>query len=369
MCALFYIYIGYPFLLLVARFFYNKPYRQFESELQSVSVVISAYNEEKVIKKRIENLLSVDFSKDKYEIVICSDGSTDQTVEIAQQFENIRVLDFSQNRGRARVQNDAVNEARGDIVLFTDAETEFEEAFLARIVGSFSDPKVGCAVGNLIYRTTDTAVGTSEGFYWQYEKKLRKIESDLGILATATGACMAMRKELWRTLSPIDDCDFTTPLDVIVQGYRVVYLPEAIAYDVPASSMRGEFRTRVRQTSKNLIGTLQRWGWSNWLKHPVVSWSLLSHKILRWLTPFLMIATFISNVVILDEGLSYQITFVVQTAFYIMAILGLVGEVLEKEVRVVSIVFSFCVANVGIGIGVIKGLIGNVPAAYKNEQP
>jgi cellulose synthase/poly-beta-1,6-N-acetylglucosamine synthase-like glycosyltransferase len=335
-----------------------------------VSILIPAFNEEKRIKKRIENLLASDYPGDKMEIIIASDGSSDRTVEFAEAYadDGVIVLEFKSNRGRASVQNDGVREAGGEIVIFTDAETVFEKDFIKCIKRRFEDPAVGCAVGNLVYDTRNSAISSSEGIYFRYEKMIRQLESDLGILATATGACMAVRRELWRDLTPIDDSDFTTPLDVILQGRRVVYAPDAVAYDVPASTVRGELRSRIRQTSKNLIGTLKRWGVKGWFRHFIVSWGLFSHKILRWLTPFFMLTAFISNLFLLDEGSLYRAAFTVQAAFYALALAGLLGELVKKRVPIGSPVFSFCVANIGMGLGVIKGLAGRAPAAYETTE-
>jgi len=248
------------------------------------------------------------------------------------------------------------------------AETEFEKSFLRKIVKYFSDKKVGCVVGNLIYKVEDSPISQSEGLYFKFEKKIRELESKLGILATATGACMAVRKNLWKDLTPIDDSDFTTPLDIILQGYKVVYAPDAIAYDIPPSSVKGELKARIRQTSKNLVGTLKRWGWRGWIKHPFVSWGLLSHKILRWFTPFFMIGAFISNLFILDKGIFYQLTFAGQVIFYLIAVFGMGGELFKIRIPIASTIFSFCIANIGMGIGVIKGLLGKAPAAFKMEE-
>ena len=368
---LLYTYVGFGlFLALLTKIIRRKEIYNKQTEyMPDISVIVSAYNEEKAIAKRIENLLNLHYPKEKLEIIVASDGSSDSTVDIAKKYEKcgIKILDFKQNRGRAAIQNDGVKTARGEIIVFTDAETEFEKDSLKKMVRPFSDALIGCVVANLIYKTERTSVSESEGLYWRFEKKLREFESNLGILATATGAYMAVRRKLWRELTPIDDSDFTTPLDVIKQGYEVVYVPDAIAYDVPAHTIKGELRTRIRQTSKNLVGTLRRWGWKGWIKHPIISWGLLSHKILRWFTPFFMVGSFLSNLYLLNNGIVYQITFAGQIIFYTLAILGLAGELLKRRIVVASTIFSFCVANIGMGIGVIKGLLGRAPAAFKHE--
>lgn len=365
---IFYVYLGYPVLLFILqRLFKNPPVMNSATYEPTVSIIIAAYNEEKHIATRLRNLLSLDYSREKLEIIVASDGSSDRTAAIARRYPGVTVVDFPKNRGRAEVHNDSARIARGEILVFTDAETEFSADFLTRIVQPFSNPKIGCTVGNLIYNNTDGPISASEGFYFRMEKRLRYWESRLGLLATGTGACMAVRKRLWRNLGPKEDCDFTTPLDVILQGFNIEFAPEAIAYDVPASSLRAEFRTRIRQTSRNLIGTLQRWGWEGWLRYPIVSLGLLSHKILRWFTPFFMIKIFILNFLLLNEGTVYRILLMGQMFFYMMVIIGLIANVFQKRIAIASLISSFCVANLGMGIGVILGLAGKAQASYKKS--
>jgi hypothetical protein len=179
---------------------------------------------------------------------------------------------------------------------------------------------------------------------------------------------MALRKELWTDLPPTHDADSATPLDVIKQGYTVVYAEDALAYDVPPSSVEGEFRARVRQVSQEFVGIIKRLGWRGIIKHPLVSWGLFSHKILRWLTPFFMLIAFATNIFLLGEGPLYRAAFTAQSAFYLLAVAGFLGELAKKRVPLGSPVFSFCVANIGMGMGVIKGLAGRAPAAYKTTE-
>jgi cellulose synthase/poly-beta-1,6-N-acetylglucosamine synthase-like glycosyltransferase len=330
--------------------------------------LIAAHNEERRIKQRLKNLLAMNYPKQNMEIFVASDGSSDRTVAIVNAFEHeaVKVLDFRLKRGRAAVHNEGIKVAKNEIIVFTDSETVFDKNYLRRSMAYFADSRVGCVIGNLIYIIDRSSVSQSEGLYWKIEKQLRRTESELGLLGTGTGACMAMRKSLWKELGATDDCDFTTPLDVILQGFRVIYASDSIAYDVPASTLRQEFRTRVRQTAKNLVGTLRRWGWKGWIKHPFVSLGLLSHKILRWFSPFFIVGALLSNLFLLDENLVYQITFLIQLAFYALGFFGLLGEVLGKKIPVASSVLAFCVAAAGMGIGVIKGILGKAPANYQS---
>lgn len=366
------MYIGYILalklrLLLVRR--KTDSVRRTNSARPTVTVIITAYNEEKAIRQRIENLVDQDYPDGKLEVIVASDGSTDRTVETIRHQErlHVRILGFRDNRGRAAVQNEAVAMARGDIVVFTDAATSFDAEFVKKISVSFVDRRVGCAVGNLVYEKKDTGIGAAEGIYWQFEKKLRNLESKLGLLATGTGACMAVRRRLYRPLSPIDDCDFITPLDVILQGYQVVYVPGARAHDAAASTVRGEIKTRIRQTSRNIVGTLKKWSWTNWFNHPVVSWGLISHKLLRWMTPFLLAGLLVSNFFLVDESL-YRCTLALQGVFYLAGAAGFVIELLGRRLPVISPIFSFLLACIGMGLGVLTGFLGKAPKTYEAAE-
>jgi cellulose synthase/poly-beta-1,6-N-acetylglucosamine synthase-like glycosyltransferase len=370
-----YTWAGY-YLLLIALTKINKIRKEsFACNENSfyfpISIIVTASNEELVIGKRIDDLMEQDYPKDKLEIIIASDGSTDRTVEISKQYANhgVKVLEFQRKRGRGAVQNDAIKTANGDILIFTDAETRFEKDCVKEMVKYFSDSSIGCVVGSLAYTVKKgSSVSESEGLYWDFEKKLRKMENNFGILATATGACMAVRKNLWNQLGAIDDCDFTTPLDVILQGFKIILAAEAIAYDVPAFSAKGELKVRIRQTSTNFVGTLKRWGWIGMIKYPGISWGLLSHKVFRWLTPFFMLGLFLGNFFLLHNNVFYAIVFIFQILFYLMGIIGFIGELMKKKIPFGSLVFSFCVANIGMGIGVIKGVLGQAPSSYGKEE-
>ncbi|MCG2776958.1 MAG: glycosyltransferase, partial [Desulfobacterales bacterium] len=345
----FWTYVGYPTLIIsLSKFIPSRKYPKFPlHELPSISVLISAYNEEGSIIKRVENILRNGYPPEKLEIILASDGSRDGTVmRVRDSFnQGVLIQDHEENRGRAAVQNDGVSAARGQVIIFTDAGTEFGPGFLSALIQPFSEKTVGCVVGNLIYKASDRSVSDSESKYFAFEKKIREAESKIGILATGTGACMAVRKSLWRELTSIDDCDFTTPIDVILQNCRVVYQPVAVAYDQPTSTIKGEIKVRIRQTSKNFMGTLKRWRLRGWIQHPFTSFALLSHKLLKWLTPFFLLGCFLSTLFLVRGSYFFQIILLCQLVFCLMAVIGLIGDRLNVKVPLASMVLSFCVAN------------------------
>lgn len=373
---LFYVYAGYFLVLYALTWVLEKKPEGINDgrvALPSISVIIAAYNEELDISCRIENLLALNYPKDKLEILIASDGSNDQTVSKACQFsdQRLRILEYPIQRGRAAVHNDSVAEAKNEILVFSDAGSEFSGEFLMLVGEHFSaNSNVGFVVGNLVFRKSKSVVGLSSMIYWKFETALRRMENRLGILSTASGSCMAVRKQLWQNLGKTDDVDFVTPLQVVSMGYRVAYLEKAIAYDdVPdGSSFQNQFRVRVRMTSKNLMGTLGAWRLAEWFKHPMVTWGLFSHKIFRWLFPYFFLISYFSCFFLLSEGLIYKCVFAVETGVILLVCIGCIAELKNQRIPVASHLFSFSVANAGMAIGVVKSLMGRAPAIYDNKE-
>jgi len=367
---LLYVYAGYFLLLQLAVALKRATTRQVSphtvaDELPDVSVIIAAHNEERVIGQRIENLLASGYPLDKLEIIVASDGSTDATIAESRQVNNHRVRVFNfERRGKALTHNRAVEKAKGEIIIFTDAEGSFDPSFILQTVECFRDPSVGCVTGNLFFQSEGDTISHSLDLYWELEKRVFGLESDLGILAAASGTCMAARKTLWRPLASTDDADFCTPLDVVLQDYRVVFAKAAVAYDVPWTSLKGEFKSRIRMTSQAFFGILARWGLRGWIRHPLVSFGLLSHKFLRWVSPFFMLSVFASNIYLLKQGSFWKLVFVLQLVFYATALVGGLGERLRVRIPIASTIFSFCVANLGMALGVFKGMMGRAPASF-----
>jgi hypothetical protein len=176
---------------------------------------------------------------------------------------------------------------------------------------------------------------------------------------------MAIRKKLFNPMEGEYGEDCIIPLDILLQGYRVVHEPEVVAYDKMESSIEGELATRIRMTLRNWTGTLSRKELLNPLRYPPIAWTIVSHKLLRWLTPFFLIGLFLSNIFLLSKGSIYQILFILQILFYLFALIGLLSHKYQTEIPIISSAFSFCLANVGFLIGVFKAFKGESVAKYE----
>lgn len=339
------------------------------SERHFISFIVAAYNEDKNIKKRIKNLIEITRSY-PFEIIIGSDGSTDQTVKTAQScgLPEVRVLDFKENRGRAMVHNDCSEIAKGDILIFTDAETVFAHDFIELIIQHFSDEKTGAVAGRIQYlNEKNSDIGKSAGIYWRYEEYIRTCESKLGILGFGTGAALAIRKKAYEKITPNEDIDYASTLLAVAKGYNIIYEPKAMAYDYISESSQSAFKTRIRQTSRCFKSVLQKiFSRRIFLKRFDVFIAALFHKTFRHLTPFFMIFAFVCNIFLIGNHMIYGIIFLSQLLFYLLAFTGyILQEKYKGRFRVIfSFPFTFTLYNISRFIGVLKAVFGRETSSY-----
>jgi cellulose synthase/poly-beta-1,6-N-acetylglucosamine synthase-like glycosyltransferase len=352
-----YAWAGYPCLLwLLVRLFRRPVAANSEMAKPLVSIVLSVHNEGKRIAGKLQDCLNLQYPRERLEILVVSDGSTDATEDLVREFaaRDPRIRLFHTERvGKSCAQNLAIGNARGEILLLTDAETRIPPDGLQQIVRNFADPQVGLVTVVVKLGEPGDAVSKGQGLYWRYEFWLRQAESDLGILATAGGCALAMRRELFLPMESCYGDDCVLPLDVRLQGYRVVQDPEATVFDTFPHTIEGELRARVRMTSRNWTGTLSRAALLNPLRFPFTSFGLVSHKLLRWLTPFLLATIFVANTVLLFHREQVAL-WVVQVLFYLFAFVGWRRARREKPAGVFAFPFSFCLANVGFFLGIVR---------------
>jgi len=307
-CALLVLYThaGYPLLLLVwSRLFPRRVRKGPLVPEPTVSVVIAARNEERTIGERIENLLSQDYSPGLVEIIVVSDGSTDDTNSIVERYAlhtanpaseapasaRVKLITHAQNHGKPTALNAGLAEATGEIIVFTDARQRFEENAIRELVMNFSDPAVGAVSGRLEFREdTDSKILVEMGIYWNLERWIRRTESRVHSVVGATGAIYAVRRDLVRPIPPetiLDDV--LIPMRVIIEGKRTVYDWHAVAHDVPSKDLAEEQRRKVR----TLVGNYQLFSLMPELLSPrrnPVFLQFVSHKLLRLFVPFFLAA-------------------------------------------------------------------------------
>ena len=361
-----YTWLGYPALLFCFARLVNKKPRARNAREPSFSIIVAVHNEEAQIAAKLEDLLRLDYPC--IEILVASDGSTDRTDSIAEQFAasdaRIKLVRTAGRAGKSGAQNLAAAQAQGEILLFTDASTRMQPDLLCRVAESFADERVGLLSAVVNFGAFDDAVSQGQRAYWTLEVFLRQLESDLGLLATASGQAFCLRRELFRAIPPEFGDDCVVPLDVRLQGFRVVQAPEAVVRDEMPHDAGGELRARVRMTARNWGGILDRPAVLNPFRFPGTAWALLSHKLLRWLTPVFLVSMLGANVLLaLNNQLQWLLA--TQSCFYAAAAAGCWEPLRNRAQRVCGYPFAFCLANTGFFLGTLRRLQGAVVVAYK----
>jgi cellulose synthase/poly-beta-1,6-N-acetylglucosamine synthase-like glycosyltransferase len=365
----FYVYVGYPVLLWAwNRLRPERPVPARDGFAPSVSLIIPAFNEELVIAQKLENSLALRYPAAQLEILVVSDGSTDRTAEIVRDYADrgIRLLDLPENVGKAAAENKAVERIHGDILLFTDANVSLGRDAVRNLARHFSDPQVGCVIGQVTYNNEgETGVSEGEGFYWRYELYIRQQESRVGNLAAGSGPIMALRRELFRHLDPDISEDFVLPMQSAIEGYRVVYEPEAISSErLFQVSTRDMLKTRARTTTLDTRSLYLCRALLNPFRYPLYAWGLVSHKLLRWLVPVFMIGLLAANLLLLRWPF-YRLSLALQVVAYLAAIAGSLWQEKGKPPRLLSIPFSFCLANAAVLVGVMRFATGKRSGRWK----
>jgi cellulose synthase/poly-beta-1,6-N-acetylglucosamine synthase-like glycosyltransferase len=369
---IFYVYFGYFLLLrLLLAVCHGRGESVLDSgSLRSVTVLVTVFNERGRIEKKIRNALACDYPNSMFQILIASDGSTDGTEEVVKnmQIANVRTFCPSESMGKTDTQNKAMLLAEGEIVIFTDVNTIFDKEFLKDILKPFSDPKVGCVDGNLVFLPNRmSGVSKAQSIYWRQELALRELESRLGILAIGSGACLAVRRALFTKMDIEYGEDCIIPLDIIMQGYKVIHASEALAFDDMEHEIGKEFRNRVRMTLRNIQGNVSRKSLLNPIRYAGYSLALWSHKMFRWFTPFLLIALFLANLILLEKSNFYTFILGGQVTFYLMSIVGFFAEKNGVRLPIFSQAFSFFLVNLGFFTGICLAMVGKKITSYNKN--
>ena len=358
-----YTYIGFPLGIILRGLLWGRPYKHEELTIRpSVSIVISAYNEAKSIAAKLDNILSMEYPRDRLEVVIASDGSNDGTDAIVERYKDHGVKLLSLPRvGKAAALNAAVNACSGEILVFSDANSMYKADAIQKLVRPFADPKVGGVAGNQIYKTEVSGGSSSDGerAYWNFDRTLKQFQDKSGNTLAATGAIYAIRRVLFRPIPDGVSDDFVTSTSVIVQGYRLVFAPDAVAYEPVASTSQVEFGRKVRVIVRSWKAFIYMRELLNPFRYKFYAIQLLSHKILRYLVVFPLLLLFLVSPFLWKTGFIYQIAIVGQVAFYSCAVVGfLLNGTRFAHKKIFTIPFYFCMVNAASLIAIINVLRG-----------
>jgi hypothetical protein len=336
-----------------------------DADLPSVSVIVAAYDEEDVIERKVRNVLAVDYPRDKLELIVASDGSSDRTAEVARAAGADQVLDLPR-AGKIRAQDAAVERARGDVLAFSDANSGWDPDALRRLVAPFeTDPRVGYVCGQV--RFVNELGTNQEGLYWRYEMWLRSLESRLAGVTGGNGAIYATRRQSYLVVDPRMGHDLSFPFNLVKRGWRAVYEPAAHAEEKMVPSIEGEFRRKRRMMSHAWPivvrgGMLSPRGYG-----PLYGFQILSHRVLRYASPLLHAVALGTNVALVDHGPVYVVTLAAQAALLVAAALGRVLPP-RAAARPFRVAYYYVLVTASLVAGLWDWLRTGTPAGWEKAE-
>jgi cellulose synthase/poly-beta-1,6-N-acetylglucosamine synthase-like glycosyltransferase len=358
-----YAHLGYPVLLrvLVALFGRRDEAPRASGQLPKVSMIIPAYDEAQVIERKVANARALDYPTEGLEIVVASDGSSDRTPELARSAGADVVLELPRG-GKVAALNQAVRRASGGILVFSDANSHWRPDALRRLVDRFADEEIGYVCGQVRFQGGEG--GNQEGLYWRYEMAVRSLETRLGGITAGNGAIYAVRRDAYIELDPSRGQDIGFPFELTKRGWRAVYEPGAIAEEKMAPSVEGEFR-RKRRMMWGLWDVMLRWGMLDPRGYgPAYALEIYSHRLLRYLTPWLHLVAFGTNAALLGSGAVYVVTFALQLALLTAALLGRFVPALPFRIA-----YYYVTVTASIAVGLWDRLrAGRVPIGWEKVE-
>jgi cellulose synthase/poly-beta-1,6-N-acetylglucosamine synthase-like glycosyltransferase len=346
--ALFYTYAGYPLLLVLASTLRPRRVRRDKFE-PTITIIITAYNEELALTPKLENTLALDYPRDLLEIIVASDCSTDRTDEIVRKFSarGVRLCRLSDRLGKTAAQNAAVEQAKGDIVIFSDATSHYQPDVIRTMMPNFADTTVGCVAGRLVYvDPADSRVGRGARSYWSYETFLKKHESRAGSLIGASGCLYAVRRSAYVPLYHEACSDFIIATKMVAQGLRAIYEPNAVCTEETNRRSDTELKMRVRVIAQTFTDLWRHRSMLNPFRSGFYAVQLLSHKVIRYLVPFFLIAIFAASVALAPASFVYRMLLAVQLLGYACALFAWLLEKVGIRSRLLALPQYFVLANV-----------------------
>lgn len=366
LAAVLYVYAGYIAMLqLVVATRGERPIRS-RPMTPSVTLVISAYNEAAVIRKKLENALSLDYPSHLFEVVVVSDASDDGTDEIVRDYatRGVRLFRQAERRGKTSGLNAVMPTIRSEVVVFSDANAIYAKDAISMLVRNFADGDIGCVTGEAQYLVQGDAVAdVGERLYWGYEMQIKRLETSLGSMVGGDGAIYAIRTTLWRTLPENAINDFLNPLQIVAAGWRATYEPMATCSEETAGDTRLEYRRRVRIVSRSWRAVLQTPQVLNPFRVGIFAWSVLSHKVLRWFSGF-----FIAIALFCGLGIYVELARIWPAAAVALLCAGGAALLIGPIRRSYTMLGYFAVINAASMVGIVKGTFGQVSGVWSTPR-
>lgn len=368
-----YNYIIYPAVIIVLSKIITDNHSMPETDLTAhphVSFIIAAYNEEAVIKNKLENTLRLNYPVDKLEIIVVSDGSNDSTSDIVLSFKDKGVIGLHDpvRAGKSSALNRAISISSGEILVFSDANNDFSQDAIINLVKHFSDNKIGAVTGaKHIYESDSREASVGDGLYWRYESMIKRAESSLGSITAADGEIVSVRKKLFKPIESFlinDDAAIT--FDIIKSGHRMIYEPQAKSYEQASKDLIDDMNVKIRMTA----GGFQTLSHERKYLFPPRTWfafGFLSHKMLRWITPHLMLLTLLVSILLSGNGL-YLLFLALQVVFYMLSLYGWLIRKTNKIKTWSYVPMYFTVMNIALFSGFVKYISNDYAVNWKKAK-
>jgi glycosyltransferase involved in cell wall biosynthesis len=367
-----YTYVGYPIIVYLCsrkKPEHAAPTETAASELPFVTVIIPVHNEERWIRHKIENTLAIDYPRERIQIVVASDGSTDETVNIAREYRarGVDVIHEPERKGKMATLSRSVPDAQGNIIVLTDANALLSPDAVRLLVGHFRDPRVGCVTGKRVCAVTASRASAGESLYWRYETWIKRAESRVHSCLGANGQVWAVRKSLFPPILSISD-DFYVPMKILATtGARVIMEPRAKACIPAAATLRQELERKIRTH----VALLCCMPYLKGLLNPgtgVMWWEFLSHHVLRLFVPFGMLLCLAIAGLLWEAGVLYRAALLTQAAFYVAALLGGLMHGCGVRLKLLYFPFYFVLANLAVLLAWYRWLSGDHQPAWARTE-
>ena len=365
--ALFYTYAGYPLLLAIVSALRPRTVRRGDCE-PTVTIIITAYNEERDLAAKLENTLALDYPRELLEIIVASDCSNDRTDEIAREFaaRGVRLYRQSQRLGKTAAQNAAVEQARGEIILFSDATSLYQPDAVRAMLPSFADATVGCVAGRLEYVDgSGSRVGRGARSYWSYETFLKRHESRVGSLIGASGCLYSVRRSAYVPRYHEACSDFIIATKMVEQGLRAVYEPNAVCFEETNRQSDKELKMRVRIIAQTFTDLWRHRSLLNPIRSGFYGVQLLSHKVMRYLVPFFLMGLFASSAVLASGSVFFRLILAAQIACYACPAFAWLLDRVGIQSRLLALPQYFLLANLASLIACYQFVRGERYASWE----
>lgn len=366
-------YVGYPLSLLILKKLgvgirKTEPYSHV---MPTMTLVVAAYNEANCIQEKIENTLQLSYEKDKLEIVVVTDGSNDETPELVASYEGVTLYHQPERQGKVAAINRVMPFLSSEVVVLSDANTILNADALEQIGAAYLNKNVGAVSGEKVVLSSDSDDATAgEGIYWKYESTLKKWDSDLNTMVGCAGELMSFRKCLYQ---PVEEDtyieDFVMSMRIAAEGFKVVYCPQAKAYELPSASMEDEMKRKVRIAAGGLQAIWRLRKVLNPLRYGWLTYQYIGHRVLRWtLTPLSLPLTLMINVALLESSWIYEVLFCAQLSFYSLALAGAYLKKQKLKIKGIFVPYYFTMMNYAVFLGLIRLIKGHQKVTWEKAE-